>query len=430
MRIATASLILAIGCQASPGKSFTSERSTETTTSAASNLGFAYQATSAPMSGLTATNVADGINQSAAVGYFAVSHADQAGAQALAGAEHYTDSAVGAEALLRQQGDSSAISTADGYTDSAVAAEALLRQQGVSTAISTAEGYTDSKVGAETLLRQQGVSTAISTAEAYADAKIGVEAGARAQGDSSTLSAAKAYTDAAIGAGGPQPVNLAPFGTAFESPTSCSSNNGVLSGFCDTSLEPVRHAGQLVDVTAVSISGNDGLLEVDFCNSQTGACFSVELPQPNGSFDQEFNPPLRVDTMSVISNGNHFSYSVMAAPAGSGKAAEQAPFGSGATIISCDTNNGVQTGFCGKNGDGVMTAPQMLNLTALSFSDPDGVIVNLCNSQTNACFAVPVPAGRPVFRQFQHPLQVDQMEILCAGGSCNGELTYGVAGYY
>jgi hypothetical protein len=378
---------------------------TELAAWAATNVSYAYSAVPAPTSGLTAIDVSDALNQSAAVGYAASAHADQVSAGALTSAEQYTDQQVGNEAQSRAtavgdeaQARASADSTEAQARADAVSGEALLR-----------EGADDAEVSARKLA-------------------VSGEASARVKGDSDTLASAKAYADSLVPS--VQPSSLSPFGAAISVSTSCSLNNGVLSGFCNldspNAPDTTKHSA-LTNVAVVEIFGSDGAMVVDLCNSQTNSCFEAAVASGE-TFFQTFDPPIQVDSMSPLSSGaNFFGYSVLGFPAGNGgaPAADQSPFGWGLSPTSCKENNGIFSGFCNGNSlDTTKQAGKMLNLTQIFLKSPDAMLVQFCNSSTGACLYIPLAPNVPVFRQFTRPVQIDQMTPI--GGNT---FDYSVMGY-
>jgi hypothetical protein len=446
-------VLLVAGCQGETDVAESSAAATGGTP--ASAIGYTYSSVAAPANGLTATNVQDGLNQCAAVGY-----------TSLTSAKAYTDQKIAAETTAFQAADQATLGSAKAYTDQSVASEATARQ----TADSSEAAARQAADNAEAVARQGA-----DAAETYArQAAIGIEASQRMLGDQSTLSSAIQYTDGHIASAasatlesanqyadgqaatalanakqytnqqvatvgtGAAGANFAPFGYG-STQVSCSCDHDVCTGFCNSytgsNPDTTKRSAQIVNVTHVSFFDADRII-VELCNSQTSACYDFDVPA-NTPVNEELKHPLAVDSMSIASTGGHeLTYGVFGytGTSGGAKPADQAPFGTGSSAIDCACNNGDCHGFCDQSApDGHLAkrAPQMLNVTSFSLSDPDGLQVDFCNSQSNACYTVLVPPGQIVHQELEHPIVADTMSVFCLLGSCNnGLVTYSVAGYY
>jgi hypothetical protein len=465
-----AMMMVLVGCGTDDGVADTTAAATSNTPAA--SIGYSYSKVAAPTGGLTATNVQDGINQCAAVGYYA-----------LATSESYTDGKIGTEAAARAAGDSAALASAEAYadqhaagalaaaesyTDQQVAGEATARTNAVSAEAAARQAADGAESGArqaadsaeaaarqaadsaETAARQaadsaesaarQGADGLEASARQAADqveagarlAADNAEAGARQQGDQDTLAAAKAYTDQSTASTGAAPVDQAPFGSG-RTKLGCSCTNGVCSGFCgNNNNSGTLTLAQPFAITSLSFVGPYAFI-VQFCNSHTSACIWRYIPA-NTPVSEELRHPVAMDSMTLlcVSPGpcdQEMTYNVLGFFGSGGQIADQTPFDTGSTSTACSCTHGVCTGFCSDDGSGnvVKTAPQLLNLTSFSVYDADGMEVDFCNSKTNACFVAQIQPGVLYTHEFEHPFKVDTMTVL---STVTTTFTYHAVGYY
>ena len=110
------------GCSdGSSGSDAYSAQTAARVTSPSENIGYSYNAVAAPSGGLTATNVQDGIDQSAAVAYGALTAADDALVQAKAHADAGDTSVLAQAAIYTDGAAALAQAAAQTYADSEIA---------------------------------------------------------------------------------------------------------------------------------------------------------------------------------------------------------------------------------------------------------------------------------------------------------------------